>query len=89
VRAYKLHKDEDVSARGDKAPIILASVLDTESTQLQASVGLSPRYVIFFIRQPVCIPQILHGIDRARIWASELRGRRLTAWAMAWHNRLK
>jgi hypothetical protein len=38
-------------------------------------------------REPVpmslCLPQIPHGMTRARTWASVVRGRRLTAWTMA------
>jgi hypothetical protein len=33
---------------------------------------------------PLCPPQIPHGLTRDRILASAVRGRRLTAWAMAW-----
>jgi hypothetical protein len=32
---------------------------------------------------PLCPPQIPHGLNRARTRASAVRGRRLTAWAMA------
>jgi hypothetical protein len=33
---------------------------------------------------PLCPPQIPHGLTRDRTRASAVRGRRLTAWAMAW-----
>jgi hypothetical protein len=33
---------------------------------------------------PLCLPQIPHGVTRARTRASAVRGRRLTAWAIAW-----
>jgi hypothetical protein len=32
---------------------------------------------------PLCPPQISHGLTRDRTRASAVRGRRLTAWAMA------
>jgi hypothetical protein len=32
---------------------------------------------------PLCLPQIPHGLTRDRTWASAVRGRRLTALAMA------
>jgi hypothetical protein len=35
------------------------------------------------VQEPLCPPQIPHGLTRARTLASAVRGRRLTTWAMA------
>jgi hypothetical protein len=35
---------------------------------------------------PLCLLQIPHEINRARKWASAVRGWRLTAWAMAYYS---
>jgi hypothetical protein len=35
---------------------------------------------------PLCPPQVPHGRTRVRTRASEVEGRQLTAWALAWPN---